>query len=116
MPVVDIQLRHKRHAVSCGEGQEEHVKELAKTLDDRLAHLSSALGNTTDYTLLVMAALMMEDELATLQENANSNEHKQSQTRTESTDSHRIKDQQLAKSLETTAERIENLAKLIENE
>lgn len=63
MPVVNIEIRSKAYPIACGEGQEQRLQELAVKLDKRLHVLSEQMGKGSDAVLLLMAALMMEDEL-----------------------------------------------------
>lgn len=64
MPLVDVTVHHKTYRVVCGEGQEEHLKQLADKLNQRMYSLSETLGKGSDSILLLMSALMLEDELA----------------------------------------------------
>ena len=93
----------------------EKLKELAKNLDKRLANLASVLGNTTDYTLLVMAALMMEDEIATVKNNMEALKGNNPEALKKSQNAHDDSNQYFAETMKSATIRIEKLAKLLEN-
>src|SRR3954469_20803580 len=50
--------------MACEDGQEDHLRQLAKELDDRVNTLRGQFGEIGDARLTVMAALMVADELA----------------------------------------------------
>jgi cell division protein ZapA len=50
--------------MSCEEGEEAHLTELAADLDTRIARLRARFGEIGDTRLTVMAALTVADELA----------------------------------------------------
>src|SRR3954464_4222959 len=50
--------------MACEDGQEGHLQQLAKDLDDRIVALRGQFGEIGDARLTVMAALMVADELA----------------------------------------------------
>ena len=64
MPLVTITVGNKAFRLECGAGDEPRVKVLASDLEARLARLSAATGSPVNERLLVMAALMILDELA----------------------------------------------------
>ena len=50
--------------LACEDGQEDHLQSLAKDIDQRIIDLRRKFGEIGDTRLTVMAALMVEDELA----------------------------------------------------
>lgn len=60
---VELTIRGRRHDLICDDGQEEHLRYLAAQLDQRLGNLTEQAGNLPETRLLVMAALMLVDEL-----------------------------------------------------
>jgi cell division protein ZapA len=50
--------------MACEDGQESHLEQLAKELDERIIALRGQFGEIGDARLTVMAALMVADELA----------------------------------------------------
>ncbi len=51
------------YPVTCGAGEEERVRELARHVDSRLSELKRQAQSATDMHLLVMLALLLADEL-----------------------------------------------------
>ena len=54
----------RQFRLACEDGQEEHLQELAKDIDQRIISLRRKFGEIGDTRLTVMAALMVADELA----------------------------------------------------
>src|SRR6266702_404058 len=48
--------------MACEDGQEDHLRQLAKELDDRINSLRGQFGEIGDSRLVVMAALMIADD------------------------------------------------------
>ena len=67
MPQVNVLLNGRAYTVACGQGEEDHVRELGQMLDKRIQHLVSSIGHVGDARLLMMAALMVCDELLELE-------------------------------------------------
>lgn len=64
MPNVDISINSRSYAVSCDEGQEQRVRDLASMIDSRVAQLTGGgAGAVGETHLLVLAGLMLADEL-----------------------------------------------------
>ena len=64
MPQVGIVINGRSYRIACDDGQEEHLKELAQLVDKRVAELVATMGQVGDTRLLVMASLLVADELA----------------------------------------------------
>jgi cell division protein ZapA len=60
---VTVTINSRNYRLACEEGQEEHLRQLAKSLDDRITGLRDRFGEIGDARLIVMAALMEADEL-----------------------------------------------------
>jgi cell division protein ZapA len=63
MGQVTITLNGRSYRLTCGEGEERRLLEVAEHVDDRLASLVAEFGQVGDERLLVMTALMIADEL-----------------------------------------------------
>ena len=61
---VSVKINNRTYQVGCEEGQAEHVEKLASYLDRRVAELAGEVGQVGDARLLVMASLLIADELA----------------------------------------------------
>jgi cell division protein ZapA len=61
---VNVTINGRQFRMACEDGQEGHLQQLAKDLDDRIVALRGQFGEIGDARLIVMAALMIADELA----------------------------------------------------
>ena len=57
-------INARQFRMACEEGQEDHLRQLAKELDERIVALRGQFGEIGDARLTVMAALMVADELS----------------------------------------------------
>jgi cell division protein ZapA len=62
-----IRVNGVPYKVPCAPGEEDRVGEVAQGLDDRIRALAAELGDTSQSELLLLAALMLEDERAIIQ-------------------------------------------------
>jgi cell division protein ZapA len=65
MPKVSLTINGRAYEVSCDPGQEEHVASLGREIDRRVGQLADNVGQVGDNRLLLMAALLISDELET---------------------------------------------------
>ncbi len=63
MPQISLKINERNYQVTCDEGQEEHLRKLASHLDERIQDLVGSVGQVGEGRLLVMASLMVADEL-----------------------------------------------------
>lgn len=63
MARVDVTLNGRIYPIACEDGQEPRVLEIAAYLDGLIGEVRKAVRNVTDMHLLVMASLMVADEL-----------------------------------------------------
>ena len=64
MSQVNVTINGRQFRMACEDGQEDHLRGLAKDLDERIVALRGQFGEIGDARLTVMAALMVADELA----------------------------------------------------
>ena len=64
MAQVDITVNGRSYSVACDDGQEDHLHELAAYLDKRVRELAASMGQLGDARLLLMAGLLVSDELS----------------------------------------------------
>ena len=62
MANVNIKFNNKDYLLSCDDGQEENLKELANHLDSKYNELSKNLGNIGENKLLLITAIQMVDD------------------------------------------------------
>lgn len=63
MPLVNVLVNGRAYTVACDEGEEDHVRELGQHLDKRVRELSGSVGQVGESRLLLMAGLVIADEL-----------------------------------------------------
>ncbi|HEV2676615.1 MAG TPA: cell division protein ZapA [Aliidongia sp.] len=63
MGSVQVTVNGRAYSVACDEGQEAHVVRLGSYLEQKVGQLVKAVGQVGDARLLVMASLMITDEL-----------------------------------------------------
>jgi cell division protein ZapA len=61
---VNVTINGRQFRMACEDGQEGHLQQLARDLDERIVALRGQFGEIGDARLTVMAALMVADELA----------------------------------------------------
>jgi cell division protein ZapA len=64
MPLVNVLVNGRAYTVACDDGEEEHVRELGQFVDKRVRELSGSVGQVGDARLLLMASLVVADDLA----------------------------------------------------
>ena len=69
---VNIKFNGKDYLLSCDEGQEENLKELATYLDNKYDELIKDLGNIGENKLLLISAIKIADEFFDLKKKVNS--------------------------------------------
>ena len=62
MANVNIKFNNKDYLLSCGDGQEQNLKELANHLDLKYNELKQNLGNIGENKLLLITAIQMVDD------------------------------------------------------
>ena len=72
MANVNIRFNNKEYLLSCDEGQEENLKELALHLDTKYSELKKNLGNIGESKLLLITAIQMVDDYFALNKRVNS--------------------------------------------
>jgi cell division protein ZapA len=64
MAQVTVTINGKAYPVTCDDGQEERIRHLAKYLDGKVGEFAKGLGQVGDARLLLLAGLVIADELA----------------------------------------------------
>ena len=64
MAEVTVTINGREYQVACDDGQEEHLQKLSHFVDKKIADLAGSLGQIGDARLLVMASLLVADELS----------------------------------------------------
>jgi cell division protein ZapA len=64
MSQVSVTINGRKYDIACDDGQEAHLTRLARYIDKRVDELVAAVGQAGDARLLVMASLLLADELS----------------------------------------------------
>lgn len=64
MAQVNIYINGRNYEIACDDGEEDHVQELGKYVDEKVSNLIARMGQIGDTRLLVMTALLIADELS----------------------------------------------------
>ena len=103
MAQVDISINGKTYRMACDEGQEDRIRDLSIMVDAHVKDLVQQVGQVGDTRLLVMASLLVADELMDLRDAAHSVDE-------EDEDFNPSEVEEMALSIEGLAERLEGLA------
>ena len=64
MALVTVTINGRDYEVACDDGQEAHLSRLGTYVDKRVGELTAAVGQVGEARLLVMASLLLADELS----------------------------------------------------
>jgi len=70
MAQVSLQINGYGYILGCADGEEEHLRALAADLDRRIEEIKATTGPAGEARMLVMAALVLSDELHDLRGDA----------------------------------------------
>jgi cell division protein ZapA len=63
MAQVIIQINGRNYTMQCDDGQEDHLRRLARMIDEEITNIRNAVGSIGDLRLLIMASLVIADRL-----------------------------------------------------
>ena len=75
MAQVTVLVNGRNYTLACEDGEEEHLTALANFIDSRVAELGRSIGQVGDARLMLMASLVVADELAVAHERVEELEH-----------------------------------------
>ncbi len=99
MATVDVEIGARSYSVTCRDGDEPHLRQLAALVDGKTKEAASALGNMSEARQLLFASLLLADELQEVRTGGAAPDP----------------DPALFDALERLAERVETLAERLEN-
>jgi cell division protein ZapA len=114
MANVVVNIAGRPYTMQCPDGEEDHLKELAKLLDAEVGRIRQSVGAIGDIRQLVMAGLMVADRLS---EATRKMEELQDQlnglriSRDSALTQVRVQDENFAKALEIAAQKLEEMAR-----
>lgn len=107
MAQVTVSINGRDYRVACDDGQEAHLQSVAGYVDKTVNDLAAALGQVGDTRLLVMASLLIADQL--------SDARRQAAGRSNGQEAPHAGGQDAAPAETETAEAIESCAKRLED-
>ena len=117
MGQVAITINGRSYDIACDDGQEAHLARLGLYLDQKVVELVGNVGQVGDARLMVMASLLIADELAEaydeLAENKELQQNHATRVEQESADDPE-RDAAVQQSLDRLARRIEDVAARLE--
>jgi cell division protein ZapA len=114
MAQVSVTINGRQFRMSCEDGQEDHLMNLARELDSRIGGLRAKFGEIGDTRLTVMAAITVADELAEAATRVKRLEEELAalqDARVASSDRNKAAQASIAAALSAAAERIEGITK-----
>lgn len=63
MAQISLTVHDRSYQVTCDDGQESHLLQLAQHIDGKMAQLEGSVGQVGEQRLLFMACLLIADEL-----------------------------------------------------
>jgi cell division protein ZapA len=110
MPLVNVLINGRAYTVACDEGEEEHLRELSQILDKRVRELAGSVGQVGDARLLLMAGLMVSDDLSEARTRVEELEKELASLKARGKKSSRIDEESLAETLDQASTRLEAVA------
>jgi len=104
MATIEVEIASRRYAVACRDGEEEHLREMAATVDRKAKEAAQALGSLPEARQLLFASLLLADELKERDEG-----------KAPPPPAEPVYDPGVANALEQLAERMESLAESLES-
>ena len=104
MAQVDVSVNGQSYRIACEDGQEDRLVDLAAMVDEKVIGLVNQIGQVGSNRLLVMAALIIADELVDLKNEVGSSRELEDN----------IKQEDMVLTLQEITKRIENIADKVE--
>jgi cell division protein ZapA len=108
MAQLAIEINGRPYTVGCEDGQEAHLREIAKLFDNYVRQVGQDVGQLGETRLFLMGALMLADELSDLKLRFG---HMQAELASVSADQERV-EQRAINAIEAAAAKIEGLASI----
>ena len=109
MPQVTIAINGRSYAIACDPGEEERIRQLARMIDAKVVGFAKDAPQAGEARLLVLAALLLADELAETKETL-----RRGRERSPANGPANVDEAALASGIDRLASRIENVAARLE--
>lgn len=114
MSELTVTINRRDYLVACDDGQEDQLRKLARYVDKKVAELTSSLGQIGDARLLVMAGLMIADELSDAYRQMGTQDGPPAPPVEDPSAEESSTEESVAATLEACAQRIEDIATRLE--
>lgn len=119
MAQVEIEINGRSYSIACDDGQEGHLSELGGLVNDKVSSLIASAGQIGDTRLLLMASLLLADDLAdSLKKLTDTDAAAATQTANPETNSDKnlagYDEQTMCLTLNNAAKRMESIAEMLE--
>ncbi len=104
MAQVDVSVNGQSYRIACEDGQEDRLVDLATMVDEKVLELVNQIGQVGSNRLLVMAALIIADELVDLKNESGSLQEQKDNTNQQDTV---LALQEITKRIEHIADQVE---------
>ncbi len=64
MASLTVKVNGRSYPIICGDGEEEHLEYLSEFVDKKVQDLSESISNASEGQLLLMASLLIADDLS----------------------------------------------------
>jgi cell division protein ZapA len=118
MAQVVVQVNERPYTLQCSDGEERHLQELALLLDAEVARVKNSVGQVGDIRVLLMAGLMVADQLAEARRRIEELERQAGALRNSRSNAVNYGlgiEEQMAERLVSAAKRLESLAEGLED-
>ena len=113
MTTVAVTIAGRSYRMACGEGEEAHLQQLARHVDQTLAGLRKGFGEIGDARLVIMTAITVADELFEAKRRIDELEAAVAEHNASRSEREAMRDAlatEVAASLDVASERIERIA------
>jgi cell division protein ZapA len=110
MPLVNVMVNSRAYTIACDDGEEDHLRQLAATVDAKTREVLSSVGQVGDTRLLLMAALLIADEHHGGKTEAPDHHAEQQSLRAELEARAKLAEEESAAALDKSSARLEKLA------
>ncbi|HCR85574.1 MAG TPA: hypothetical protein DIV86_02735 [Alphaproteobacteria bacterium] len=110
MSVVELRVGSRLYQVACENGQEPNLLRLASELDSKISNLARQMRTGNDSLLLLMTALVMQDELNDAQKKISNDNELETRIKKMTDD----KEKEVAELLNTISGFVESIADKID--
>lgn len=115
MGQVEVTINGRPYQVACDDGEEDHLVDLAKQVDKRVDELAGSLGQVGEARLILMAGLLLADELSEARGKVGTLETKATEARDDGASAGRAAAEKAARAMDDAAQRIEAIVARLES-